>query len=316
MELVPGFVVLVQGLSATMTAPTFDSFVTVITGWVFAGRRTVTRMILAAGSTAEKHYSSYHRLFSAARWSLDVGLAVFALVEPWLGDQVLLGLDDTLCRKRGLKMFGVGMHHDPLLSSRGKAIVNWGHSWVVLGVIVELPFRPGHYFCLPILFRLYLNKSKAAQHRRLYRTRPELAIEMLAVLCSQRKNRRFHAVADSAYGGQSVLCMLPANCDLTSRLLLDARLYEAPPARRPGQQAGLANAASGCPRPKTCSTGVADDCRWTFTAGPKRPASPTAKLESTRRPTDPCGSSPSNRQAAGGPGKRSTRRARTPRPSR
>jgi hypothetical protein len=118
MELVPGFVVLVQGLSATMTAPTFDSFVT---GWVFAGRRTVTRMIVAAGSTAEKHYSSYHRLFSAARWSLDaVGVAVFALVEPWLGDQVLLGLDDTLCRKRGLKMFGVGMHHDPLLSSRAR----------------------------------------------------------------------------------------------------------------------------------------------------------------------------------------------------
>ena len=235
MELVPGFVVLVQGLSATMTAPTFDSFVTVVTGWVFAGRRTVTRMILAAGATADKHYSSYHRLFSAARWSLDAaGLAVFALVEPWLGDDVLLGVDDTLCRKRGRKMFGVGMHHDPLLSSRARSVVNWGHSWVVLGVIVELPFRPGHYFFLPILFRLYLNKSKAAKHRRVYRTRPELAVEMLAVLCGQRKNRRFHAVADSAYGGQSVLCQLPANCDLTSRLLPKARLYEAAPVRRPG----------------------------------------------------------------------------------
>ena len=55
----------------------------------------------------------------------------------------MLGLDDTLARKRGLKMFGTGMHHDPLLSSRGKAITNWGHSWVVLGVIVELPFRRG-----------------------------------------------------------------------------------------------------------------------------------------------------------------------------
>ena len=41
--------------------------------------------------------------------------------------------------------------------------MNWGHSWVVLGVIVELPFRPGHYFCLPILFRLYLNKKKAVK---------------------------------------------------------------------------------------------------------------------------------------------------------
>jgi hypothetical protein len=131
-------------------------------------------------------------------------------------------------------MFGTGMHHDPLLSSRGKAITNWGHSWVVLGVIVELPFRPGHYYCLPLLFRLYLNQKSAAKHRRIYRTRPELAVEMLAVLCNWRKSKRFHAVADSAYGGQSVLNHLPANCDLTSRLLLDARLYDAPPPRQPG----------------------------------------------------------------------------------
>jgi DDE superfamily endonuclease len=235
MELVPGFMALVQGLSATMTAPTFASLTTVVAGWVFAGRRTVTRIILAAHSAADKHYSSYHRLFSAARWSLDaVGLAVFALVEPHLGEVVMLGLDDTLCRKRGLKMFGTGMHHDPLLSSRGKAITNWGHSWVVLGVIVELPFRRGHYFFLPLLFRLYLNKKSAAKHRRVYRTRPELAVEMLGVLCNCRKNRRFHAVADSAYGGQSVLCFLPANCDLTSRLPKNARLYAALPERKPG----------------------------------------------------------------------------------
>lgn len=235
MELVPEFLVLVQGLSATMTAPSFASLTTVVTGWVFAGRRTVTRMILAAGATADKHYSSYHRLFSAARWSLDaLGLALFTLVEPFLGDVVHLGLDDTLCRKRGLKMFGTGMHHDPLLSSRGQAITNWGHSWVVLGVIVELPFRRGHSYFLPLLFRLYLNQTSAARHRRTYRTRPELAVELLGVLCRFRKTRRFHAIADSAYGGQSVLGWLPANCDLTSRLLKNARLYAAPPERRPG----------------------------------------------------------------------------------
>lgn len=235
MELVPGFVQLLQGLTTKMTAPTFDSLLTIVTGWVFAGRRTVTRMILAAGSSADKHFSSYHRVFSKARWSLDaVGLAVFDLLRPFLGNVVLLALDDTLARKRGLKMFGCGMHHDALLSSRGKAITNWGHSWVVLGVIVQLPFRPGHYYCLPVLFRLYLNKVKAEKHLRHYRTRPELAVEMLRVLCNHRETQRFHVVADSAYGGQSVLNCLPTNCDLTSRLLIDARLYDAPAVRKPG----------------------------------------------------------------------------------
>jgi len=235
MELVPGFVCLLQGLSATMTAPTFASLTTILTGWVFARRHTITRMILVVGDGAGKHFSSYHRVFSAAHWSLDaLGLAVLDLMQPFLGSVVMLGLDDTLARKRGVKMFGTGMHHDPLLSSRSKAITNWGHSWVVLGVIVELPFRRGHFYCLPILFRLFLNKKSAAKHRRTYRTRPELAVEMLELLCGRRKHQRFHVIADSAYGGQSVLCCLPTTCDLTSRLVKDARLYAAPPERKRG----------------------------------------------------------------------------------
>lgn len=251
MELVPGFVGLLQGLSLAMTAPTFDSFVTVATGWVLTSRRTVTQMILAAGTSADKHYSSYHRVFSAARWSLDaVGLAVFDLIGPFAGEIVMLAIDDTLARKRGLKMFGCGMHHDPLLSSRAKAVMNWGHSWVVLGVVVELPFRPGHYYCLPILFRLYLGKAKAAKHRRVYRTRPELAVDLLATLCKHRENKRFHAVADSTYGGQSVLNYLPENCDLTSRLLSDARLYEPPSERKEGQRGRPRKRGDRLPTPR------------------------------------------------------------------
>ena len=81
---------------------------------------------------------------------------------------------------------------------------------------------------------MYLNKKSAAKHRRAYRTRPELAVEMLELLCNHRKQQRFHVVADSAYGGQSVLCCLPANCDLTSRLVKDARLYGPRPDRPRG----------------------------------------------------------------------------------
>jgi hypothetical protein len=243
-----------------MTAPTFDSLITVLTGWVFASRRTVTQMILAAGSSADKHYSSYHRVFSKARWSLDgVGLALFDLIQLFCGEVVMLALDDTLARKRGLKMFGCGMHYDPLLSSRGKTITNWGHSWVVLGVIVELPFRPGHYFCLPILFRLYLNKQKAQKHRRKYRKRSELAVAMLDILCKHRKSRRFHVVADSAYGGKSVLCQLPENCDLTSRLVKDARLYDAPPQRKAGTNGRPRVRGAQLPTPQEMLT---QRCRW------------------------------------------------------
>lgn len=235
MDFVPSFAALLQELNVIMTLPTFENFLVIAYGWVFARRRTVTAMIQAAGAVGRKHHSVFHRFFAAAKWSLDeLGLATFALVQPWLGETIYLALDDTLARKSGRRMFGVGMHHDPLISSRKLAVLNWGHSWVVLGVLVKLPFRSDRWFCLPILFRLYLNKSAAAKARRVYRTRPELAVEMLHVLAAQEKTRHFHLMADSLYGGKSVLRQLPANCDLTSRLHLDARLYDAPPARQAG----------------------------------------------------------------------------------
>jgi hypothetical protein len=230
------FLQLVLHMGASMTTPTLNSLATVVTGWLFAGKHTLTGVLVAIGGSGPKHHSAYYRLFAAARWSLDaLGLALFHLMVPLLAPgAVPLTLDDTLARKRGLKVFGAGMHHDPLLSSRNYAVTSWGHSWVVLAVRVQLPCVPGRFFSLPILFRLYLNQKAAARWRVAYRTRPELGLELLKRLCNSCPERRFHAYADSTYGGQSVLAWLPANCDFTSRLPLDARLYAPPPEHRPG----------------------------------------------------------------------------------
>jgi hypothetical protein len=236
MSLVVPFTELVQQVACSMTAPSLATFLTLVTGWVFAPRRTVTAMIVAAQAVGRKHHSAYHRLFAKARWSLDeLGLALFARAQPWVeGEVVKLTLDDTLARKRGLKVFGAGMHHDPLQSTRKLAVLSWGHSWVVLAVVVRLPWCPHRVFSLPILVRLYLTRKTAAAWGLAYRTRPQLAVELLERLCRAQPQRRFHLVADSAYGGQSVLGSLPLNCDLTSRMPLNARLYDPPPSRKPG----------------------------------------------------------------------------------
>ena len=34
------------------------------------------------------------------------------------GATLFWAVDDTLCRKRGLTLYGAGMHYDPLISSR------------------------------------------------------------------------------------------------------------------------------------------------------------------------------------------------------
>jgi hypothetical protein len=47
------------------------------------------------------------------------------------------------------------MHHDPLISSRAKPLVSWGHDGVVLGLLLVHPFwAPTKVFALPIAVRL------------------------------------------------------------------------------------------------------------------------------------------------------------------
>ena len=269
-SLVPSFADLLRPLSCVMTSPSFGTFVTLLTGWVFARRRTVTGMIVAADAVGEKHHPSYRRLFAAARWSLDeLGLAVFSLALPLPGGgTVVLAADDTPARKRGLKVWGAGMHgmrHDPLPSSRKKAVTDWGHSWVVLGVVVKLPSCAARHFCLPILFRLYVSNQTAAKHpgrhRGVHRTRPESAVQMLALVCGRFPGRGFHLVADGTYGGKSVPLELPANCDLTSRLRWTPGCTPRWPARWPAARASgsaaRAREASGCRARSGCRRAVA-----------------------------------------------------------
>ena len=137
MILVSSFAVLLQEVAVAMTGPSFENFQIIATGWTFARRRTVTGMLLAAGVATRRHHAAFHRFFAQARWSLDdVGLAVFRLLEGLCDECILVAIDDTLAHKRGLKMFGTGMHHDPQLSSRSHVVTNWGPMWSPTGDIV------------------------------------------------------------------------------------------------------------------------------------------------------------------------------------
>src|SRR5260370_15126204 len=79
---------------------------------------------------------------------------VVSLLAP--GALLLWAVDDTLCRKRGLTLYGAGMHHDPLLSSRAKPLFSWGHDWIVLFLVIVNPFwTPGMDFALHIVIPLY-----------------------------------------------------------------------------------------------------------------------------------------------------------------
>jgi hypothetical protein len=223
-----------------MTAPSRRNLRTVLGGWLFAPRRTITSCLVAAGVAGERPHGAFHRPFATARWSLDrLGFALFELSAPFRPKDgpAALTLDDTLAHKRGKKTFGAGVHHDTSRSTRRVAVVSYGHSRVVFAVVVRLPCVPGRVFSLPFLFRLCLNKRAARRRRLRYRKRAELGAELLRVAAARFPGERFHVRADTTYGGHEPLAGLPPNVDLTSRLHLDARLH-APVERRTGPKGG------------------------------------------------------------------------------
>jgi hypothetical protein len=251
MECTGSFTALLSEFRCVFTEPSFQIFVYMMTGWVLSHRRRfVTELIWSSGCTQRGHHSRYHRFFSLAAWTLDALCEVLAklVVRVFAATGIIeLAVDDTLCRKRGLTVYGTGMHHDPLISSRAKPLTSWGHDWVVVTLIVRCPFwAPTKVWSLPIAFRLYRNrqgltkgkkkgkKSKPPKRDPNHRTRPELAVELISLVASWFPERKLLVSGDSAYGGASVLQKLPANVDLISHVHPKGVLYEPAPQRQPG----------------------------------------------------------------------------------
>lgn len=257
MQCTTSFTALLSLFQDAFTTPTFSIFASLMTGWILSHRRRfVTDMILSSDCVRKGHHSRYHRFFSQSVWELDTVAWSLAklLIATFVSTGVIsLAVDDTLCRKRGLTVYGTGMHHDPLISSRAKVITSWGHDWVVLSLVIKCPFwSPTKVWSLPIGFRLYRNRQGLTKGKKIkgkngkkswrpkrdpnHRTRPELAVELILLVARWFPDRQFILNGDSAYGGASVLKKLPPNVDLISHVHPKGAMYDPPPAPDPHQR--------------------------------------------------------------------------------
>lgn len=246
MEVTHSFLVLLQQFTPVFTSPSFETFLQIASGWIISQRhRYVTDVIFSGGNVGNGHWSRFHRFFSHAAWDIDLlSMYLAKLIARILapGATLLWAADDTLCRKRGLTVYGTGMHHDPLISSRAKPLVSWGHDWVVLCLLIVHPFwAPTKVFALPVAMRLYRNrqgltkgkkaKTKAANKKAdpNHRTRPELALQLITLVSTWFPHDDLIVSGDSAYGGKSVLSHLPPNVHLISHVHPKGVLYAPPP---------------------------------------------------------------------------------------
>jgi hypothetical protein len=107
----------------------------------------VTQALVQAGVAAHQHHEAFHRFFSRGTWKPDLlGRLLFDLVVGLVPlAQLVFSLDDTLCPKRGPKVFGIGSHRDAVLSSGRSSLLLWAARGGSSVARLLMPERPWYH---------------------------------------------------------------------------------------------------------------------------------------------------------------------------
>ena len=193
--------------------------------------RTVTAVLRVMGLRGEKHFQNYHRVLNRARWSsleasrILLGLLINAFARS---GPVILGLDDTIERRRGAQIKAKGIYRDPVRSSHSHFVKASGLRWLSLMLLAPIPWAK-RVWALPFLSVLAPSEryyqGKARQHKKL----TEWAQQMVMQARRWLPKRFLVVVADSSFAVIDLLwrlCQLKNPVCMITRFRLDAALYE------------------------------------------------------------------------------------------
>jgi hypothetical protein len=201
------------------------------------GKRTVTSLLRIAGLGRERRFTNYHRVLNRAAWDaraaarLLLGLLV-AIFSP--SGPVVLGIDDTIERRRGRRISAKGIYRDPVRSSKGHFVKASGLRWLSLMLLAPVPWA-GRTWALPFLTALAPSerhcRERGKRHKRLTDWARQTALQARRWL----PGREMVLPGDSSFAALDLLAALARHgLVCITRLRLDAALYEPAPPRRPG----------------------------------------------------------------------------------
>jgi hypothetical protein len=153
-------------------------------------------------------------------------------------ERVLLAGDDTVDEHPGDKVFGKGCHRDPVRSTRSFTAFRWGHKWVVLAVLVKVPFSRRRW-ALPLLIALYHSTKDDAKAGRKHKTPQDLLRQLCCVLRHWCRGRSFTLTGDGNFGTHELAAFGAKHrawLRLVSPFYPNANLYEQPPQPAAGKR--------------------------------------------------------------------------------
>jgi hypothetical protein len=201
------------------------------------GQRTVTAVLRVMGKSAEAHFQNYYRVLNRAQWSsLDASHRLLQLLLDAFVPEgpVIIGIDETIERRRGERISAKGIYRDPVRSSHAHFVKASGLRWVCLMVLARIPWVD-RVWALPFLPVLAPSERYYQIQGRRPQSLLDRARQMVKLVRRWLPTREIVIVGDSTYAALEWLDAVRENACIITRLRLDAALYAPAPPRKPKQ---------------------------------------------------------------------------------
>ena len=131
------------------------------------GQRTVTAALRIMGLSHEPHFQNYHRVLNRAIWSSRrlSELLLMLLLRAFVPDEapIVVGIDETIERRRGPKIAARGIYRNPVRSSKAHFVKTSGLRWVSMQLLAPIPWS-GRVWALPF-FTVLARSERYHQQR-------------------------------------------------------------------------------------------------------------------------------------------------------
>jgi DDE superfamily endonuclease len=222
---------LFQGI---FTAPSWQTFTSLACGWALAtDRHTITTYLWLTGATAVKHFSRFYIFLGCPlynkRWQLWGAVIRQAAQFVPEGEVIRVVFDDTTKKKAGTQIEGLGRYRNGAGSARQEYRTLRGLNFVLGIMRIPLQRWPGHSLSVPVGRELDLQPAPAHALNVPYRSRSQLARDILDFVAEQLPGRHIHSLADGGYATKDYVRDFPDAAHVVGRFPISAKLYQMPP---------------------------------------------------------------------------------------
>jgi len=228
------------------------------------GKRTVSSALRAVGLSNERNFHKYHRVLSLAKWSClhAARILLNLIVNQFIAKHqaIVLGIDETLERRRGKKIKAKGIYRDAVRSSKSRTVTSSGLRWICMMVLTKIRWVD-RIWALPFFTLNAPSQRYNISRNRKHRTITDWAHLIIRTVKRWLPDRKLVVVADGSYAVINFLHRTRDYACIICPLILNAQLFDFVPPRPKGKRGR--KRVKGDKQPKLKDRLVSASTSWT-----------------------------------------------------